>query len=91
MGNYGFTGKGALWQQVYKNQREMDKSSQTNDIANHTETGDLQCPTAVVSTPEKVSSTENNLADCLSRVVVAVVKYREKYICHEQFTENQRP
>ncbi|MGN1109280.1 MAG: hypothetical protein ACI4RK_07840 [Oscillospiraceae bacterium] len=81
MGKYGFTGKGALWQQVYRNQRKMDKSySHSNNIAKHTETGDLHCPTTAVNTPEDLSSTEKNVADCLSRMVVAMVKYREAHI-----------
>lgn len=29
---------------------------------------------------EKVSSTENNIADCLSKLVIAFANYRKKYI-----------
>lgn len=30
--------------------------------------------------PKKVSSTESNIADCLSKLVIALAKHRNKYI-----------
>lgn len=81
---YKFVSNAALASQCYHAAEEalsqQKENSQNNNAVNHVETGDLQCPATVVSTPEKVSSTEKSLADCLSRIVVAVVKYRESYI-----------